>query len=124
MKSNRIHFVLGGSRSGKSAFAENLALHSNLPVVYIATCRTNGLDTEMEERLQIHRKRRPAEWTTVENNFDLSQISQQHAGSCMLIDSLSSSAGRTKSLIMSSRGSFRRASNCSSSERKKSARGG
>jgi adenosylcobinamide kinase / adenosylcobinamide-phosphate guanylyltransferase len=52
--------VLGGVRSGKSRFAESLALAQSAPVTVIATA-TAG-DAEMKRRIEIHRARRPAHW--------------------------------------------------------------
>ncbi len=88
MLHSHIHFVLGGSRSGKSAFAEALALNSTRPVVYVATCRTVGLDTEMQDRLRLHRERRPPEWKTIENQFDFCRIAEENPNACLLIDCL------------------------------------
>ena len=61
-----IHLVLGGIRSGKSAYAEGLAakLGEGRRVIYIATGTVT--DDEMAERVRLHRERRPAEWQTVE----------------------------------------------------------
>ena len=61
-----IHLVLGGIRSGKSAYAEGLAaaLGGGRPVIYIATGTVT--DDEMAERVRLHQERRPAEWRTVE----------------------------------------------------------
>jgi len=59
-----ISLVLGGARSGKSAHAERLAAASAKQVVYIATAQAH--DVEMAERIGIHRQRRDASWTTVE----------------------------------------------------------
>ena len=56
--------VLGGARSGKSAYAERLAVDSGKEVVYIATARAG--DGEMAKRIEQHRSNRPAHWTTVE----------------------------------------------------------
>jgi len=62
-------FVLGGARSGKSAYAEKLATASGLPVTYIATAQV--YDTEFEQRIAHHKTRRPAEWGVVEEPFFL-----------------------------------------------------
>jgi adenosylcobinamide kinase/adenosylcobinamide-phosphate guanylyltransferase len=61
--------VLGGARSGKSAYAERLAIEAGKEVVYIATA-TAG-DDEMAARIKHHRGSRPAEWTTVEEPLAL-----------------------------------------------------
>ncbi len=61
-----IHLVLGGIRSGKSAYGEQLAaeLGEDRTVIYVATGTVT--DDEMAERVRRHRERRPAEWQTVE----------------------------------------------------------
>lgn len=64
MTDSRITLILGGARSGKSTFGERLAKESGLPVTYIATA--NAKDAEMERRIEIHKSRRPAEWSTWE----------------------------------------------------------
>jgi len=61
--------VLGGVRSGKSAFAERLALEIGGSALYIAT--GVATDEEMEERIRRHKESRPAHWTTVEEPLDL-----------------------------------------------------
>ncbi|MDR3280915.1 MAG: bifunctional adenosylcobinamide kinase/adenosylcobinamide-phosphate guanylyltransferase, partial [Synergistaceae bacterium] len=62
-------FILGGSRSGKSSFAERLASESKYPggVVYIATA--DSLDAEMASRIELHKNRRPREWKTWEGDI-------------------------------------------------------
>ncbi len=57
--------VLGGARSGKSTFAEQLASSLEPPVLYLATATAS--DDEMAERIAQHRARRPADWRTVES---------------------------------------------------------
>ena len=64
-------FVLGGARSGKSAFAEGLARKYN-DVVYIATAEVK--DEEMRDRIQIHRARRPFNWKTIEAPFHVDRV--------------------------------------------------
>lgn len=61
--------VLGGARSGKSAFAEGLVRGSGLTAVYLATA-TAG-DEEMAERIGRHRDDRGPHWITVEEPLDL-----------------------------------------------------
>jgi adenosylcobinamide kinase/adenosylcobinamide-phosphate guanylyltransferase len=56
--------VLGGARSGKSAFAERLAATLGEPVLFVATATPD--DAEMAERIRLHRERRPGSWRTVE----------------------------------------------------------
>lgn len=60
-----ITLVLGGARSGKSAFAEGLAAASAGPVTYVATADV-GADADMAERVRLHRDRRPGDWDTAE----------------------------------------------------------
>jgi adenosylcobinamide kinase/adenosylcobinamide-phosphate guanylyltransferase len=63
--------VLGGNRSGKSAYAEQLAADSGNEVIYIATAQAG--DVEMQARIELHRQRRPASWTTVETPLALGE---------------------------------------------------
>ncbi|HVH70970.1 MAG TPA: bifunctional adenosylcobinamide kinase/adenosylcobinamide-phosphate guanylyltransferase, partial [Candidatus Dormibacteraeota bacterium] len=65
---NRVTLVLGGVRSGKSRFAQQLASGCH-NVVFIATARPS--DSEMELRIERHRKSRPASWQTLEVPVDL-----------------------------------------------------
>jgi adenosylcobinamide kinase/adenosylcobinamide-phosphate guanylyltransferase len=69
--------ILGGARSGKSAFAERLARESGLAVIYVATAAAD--DSEMAARITQHRRRRPAEWRTIEAPLQLAQALQLHA---------------------------------------------
>ncbi|MQA25447.1 MAG: adenosylcobinamide kinase/adenosylcobinamide phosphate guanyltransferase [Micromonosporaceae bacterium] len=57
--------VLGGTRSGKSAYAEKLVAPA-ASVSYVATARRRDGDPEWAARLAAHRQRRPAHWRTVE----------------------------------------------------------
>ncbi len=76
--------VLGGTRSGKSAYAESLARDSGLPVRYVATADPG--DGSMGERIAAHVARRPPEWETVVAHDDLE--SQVSPGLCVLVDGL------------------------------------
>ena len=55
--------MLGGARSGKSAYAEGLLQGE---VTYVATAPDRPGDAEWAERVRAHTARRPAAWTTVE----------------------------------------------------------
>lgn len=80
--------ILGGARSGKSRLAEKLATDSGLDVVYIAT--SQPLDGEMNQRVALHRKRRPAEWGLVEEPLELARVLKDNAQPrrCLLVDCL------------------------------------
>jgi len=71
---SELTFIIGGARSGKSAFAMKLAKKYK-HVCYIATADFGQAsqidDGEMLERIQKHRKKRPAEWRTVEAPLEL-----------------------------------------------------
>jgi adenosylcobinamide kinase/adenosylcobinamide-phosphate guanylyltransferase len=80
--------VLGGARSGKSAFAERLAQESGKEVIYIATARSG--DGEMASRIAQHRQQRPDEWITIEEPLGLGEAVQQWCtpGRLVLVDCL------------------------------------
>lgn len=71
----RLILILGGARSGKSAYAERLALGSEKTVAFIATA-TDG-DDEMHERIVRHKASRPQAWHTIEEPFDLRSALQR-----------------------------------------------
>jgi adenosylcobinamide kinase/adenosylcobinamide-phosphate guanylyltransferase len=69
MKMVRTALVLGGARSGKSAFAQGLAEGSGLARVLVATAVAG--DEEMGERIARHRADRGPTWRLVEEPLDL-----------------------------------------------------
>ncbi|MCP4072260.1 MAG: bifunctional adenosylcobinamide kinase/adenosylcobinamide-phosphate guanylyltransferase [Hyphomicrobiales bacterium] len=87
-----ITLVLGGVRSGKSEFSENLIGDSELKPVYLATAR--GDDAEMRERIELHRERRDnsagLDWLTVEEPLALGDALKNcaFAGRAVLVDCL------------------------------------
>lgn len=79
--------LLGGARSGKSTHAESLVTALPPPWTYMATAQ--AFDTEMEERIALHRDRRDGRWNTVDAPFDLVRAIQAvPAGTPLLIDCL------------------------------------
>lgn len=77
--------VLGGARSGKSAYAEDL-LREEPAVDYVATSLHDPADSEWAERIARHRARRPESWNTVETGL-LEEILTA-SGPAALIDSV------------------------------------
>ena len=80
--------VLGGARSGKSAFAEGLVSSSGLGLRYLATAEAG--DGEMRERIAHHRDRRGPGWTTREEPLALVEALAEEAGEsrAVLVDCL------------------------------------
>jgi adenosyl cobinamide kinase/adenosyl cobinamide phosphate guanylyltransferase len=81
-----ITLVLGGARSGKSAYAQRLVARLPSPITYVATLRV-GDDPDLASRVARHRRERPAEWCTVEAGPDLADVVRAITGS-VLVDSL------------------------------------
>lgn len=86
---SQLILVTGPARSGKSEWAEHWAKQTQKPVIYIATSTVSIDDVEWQQRIELHRKRRPNSWQTKEVPKDLAQaIQASEAGSCLLVDSL------------------------------------
>ena len=56
--------IIGGARSGKSRYAMELARKAPGPVLFVATAE--ALDEEMRQRIEEHKRTRPAAWRTLE----------------------------------------------------------
>ncbi|QPC92411.1 bifunctional adenosylcobinamide kinase/adenosylcobinamide-phosphate guanylyltransferase [Mesorhizobium sp. INR15] len=69
MPENKLTFIIGGARSGKSAHAETLVTAQPAPWTYIATAE--AYDDEMRERIALHRSRRGEGWATTDAPLDL-----------------------------------------------------
>ncbi len=78
----RIILITGGQRSGKSCYAERLALQSAANPVYVATARI--FDDEFRERVRLHRERRGPEWTNIEEEKYLGRL--DFTGRTVLVD--------------------------------------
>ena len=80
----RVVLITGGSRSGKSSYAEKLALELSENPVYLATARI--WDEEFRERVQRHQARRGPQWTNIEEEEYLSR--HPLAGRVVVVDCL------------------------------------
>ena len=80
--------VLGGARSGKTAFAESLALRSGSTPVYVATAEV--LDGEMRDRVASHQAGRAGQFATIEEPLALSTtlIKAARSHDVILVDCL------------------------------------
>lgn len=68
---NKVILITGGQRSGKSHYAEQLALSLTDNPVYLATAHI--WDDEFRERVRIHQERRGPQWTNIEEERHLSR---------------------------------------------------
>jgi adenosylcobinamide kinase/adenosylcobinamide-phosphate guanylyltransferase len=85
--SKSITLVLGGVRSGKSHYAQNLVTGGGR-VAFIATAEAR--DAEMQQRITRHREERPPSWTTLEEPLALEDMILQCSGKfdIILVDCL------------------------------------
>ena len=80
----KIVLITGGARSGKSAYAEQMALALSEAPVYLATARI--WDEEFRERVRRHQERRGPQWTNIEEEKYLSR--HPVVGRVVLVDCL------------------------------------
>jgi adenosylcobinamide kinase / adenosylcobinamide-phosphate guanylyltransferase len=82
-----VTLVLGGARSGKSRYAQQLAEQSR-HVVFVATAKAS--DEEMRAKIERHRRDRLQEWPTIEEPLDLAKVLADHELACdvILVDCL------------------------------------
>ncbi|HEY4400987.1 MAG TPA: bifunctional adenosylcobinamide kinase/adenosylcobinamide-phosphate guanylyltransferase [Acidimicrobiia bacterium] len=78
-----IVLVLGGARSGKSAYAERRAARLPEPVSYVATACVDG-DANLAARVDEHRARRPPSWSTIEAGPDVPEVLRATRGTVVL----------------------------------------
>jgi adenosylcobinamide kinase/adenosylcobinamide-phosphate guanylyltransferase len=72
-----VTLVLGGARSGKSAFAESMIEAASASRLYLATGQ--AWDEEMRERIAAHQQRRGEGWETIEAPVELLQLLETNA---------------------------------------------
>ena len=80
--------VLGGTRSGKSTYglARIVELAGDRPVAYLATAFSG--DPELDDRIDRHRRARPASWRTIEVGSDLTAALAAAGDAAVLVDGL------------------------------------
>jgi adenosylcobinamide kinase / adenosylcobinamide-phosphate guanylyltransferase len=89
MEQPQLILVTGAARSGKSEWAEKVAIDSGQVVTYIATATIDPSDLEWQARILQHQQRRPANWQTIATVLDLAPtIAQAQQNECFLVDSL------------------------------------
>uniref|UniRef100_UPI0025BEC83F bifunctional adenosylcobinamide kinase/adenosylcobinamide-phosphate guanylyltransferase n=2 Tax=unclassified Flavobacterium TaxID=196869 RepID=UPI0025BEC83F len=67
-----IYLITGGERSGKSSYAQNLALQLSDTPIYVATARK--WDDDFQNRIDRHQQERDERWTNIEKEKHLSEI--------------------------------------------------
>ena len=82
---SHIIFITGGTKSGKSEFAEHLAKEVK-KLSYVALSENNIDDKEWQEKINIHRNRRPKYWKLIETTDLLNTLSKEDGP--LLIDSI------------------------------------
>ena len=80
----KIYLITGGERSGKSTYAEKLALSLSRQPIYMATAHI--WDEEFHQRVLRHQQRRGPEWTNIEEEKNLS--CHNVTGRVVLVDCL------------------------------------
>ncbi|MBO6970380.1 MAG: bifunctional adenosylcobinamide kinase/adenosylcobinamide-phosphate guanylyltransferase [Prochlorococcus marinus CUG1431] len=82
---SNIIFITGGTKSGKSEFAEHLAKEIK-ELSYVALSEKNIDDKEWQEKINLHQKRRPKDWKLIETTDLLNTLSKEDGP--LLIDSI------------------------------------
>jgi adenosylcobinamide kinase/adenosylcobinamide-phosphate guanylyltransferase len=79
----KIVLLLGGARSGKSSYAQEIATTLGEDVLFIATGQP--LDEEMKERINQHKRNRPKGWKTIESTNHIGRVMKEHEGNTRTI---------------------------------------
>ncbi len=77
-----IVFITGGARSGKSRYAQGLALQLSSSPVYVATAR--HWDGDFQDRIRRHRQERDERWSSIEEEKNIGRLDLQ--GKVVVID--------------------------------------
>jgi len=82
---SNIIFITGGTKSGKSEFAEHLAKEVG-KLSYVALSENNNDDEDWQEKINLHQKRRPKDWNLIETTDLLNTLKNEDGP--LLIDSI------------------------------------
>ena len=82
---SNIIFITGGTKSGKSQFAEHLARESK-KLSYVALSENYTNDKEWQKKIKLHQKRRPKSWKLIETTDLINTLSKEDGP--LLIDSI------------------------------------
>lgn len=85
---NNHHLILGGAKSGKTSFAETMALKDAQKPIYLATGQ--AWDDEMRSKILAHQHARADRFLTIEEPIALVDVLAQNrnVSTCLLIDCL------------------------------------
>ena len=78
----KVIFITGGARSGKSRYAQELALQLSAHPIYVATARQ--WDGDFQDRIRRHRQERDGRWSSIEEEKQLSRLDLQGIGGDLL----------------------------------------
>ena len=82
---SKIVFITGGTKSGKSEFAEHLAKKTK-KLSYVALSEINIDDNEWQQKIDLHQKRRPNDWKLIETTDLINTLINEDGP--LLIDSI------------------------------------
>ena len=82
---SNIIFITGGTKSGKSEFAEHIACNEK-KLSYVALSESHNDDKKWQEKINIHRKRRPKIWKLIETTDLINTLIKEDGP--LLIDSI------------------------------------
>lgn len=75
--------ILGGARSGKSTYAQELAIKAGGNVLFVATAEAG--DADMKKRIEMHRKLRPPVWVTIEATTCIGRRIKENIGQAQTV---------------------------------------
>jgi adenosylcobinamide kinase/adenosylcobinamide-phosphate guanylyltransferase len=79
----KIILITGGARSGKSRYAQDMAIKAGVPVLFVATAEAG--DEDMRKRIEAHQKSRPTDWSTLETTTKLGDQIARSIGQAKLV---------------------------------------